>query len=149
MKYRITDESFIPSESTAVRCTPHRVLIVDDNDSVRRVFKRVLHYALPECRTDLAANGTDAVRLFGLNHYSVILMDLRMPMMDGDQAFYEIEQLCIGRGWDIPRVIFCTGYIPSDHVLDRIQHHGERFALLHKPVENRVLIASIRERLAA
>lgn len=149
MKNSMTDEPYIPSDSTAVRCTPHRVLIVDDSDSVRRVFKRVLDYSLPECRTDLAANGAEAVRLFGANHYSVILMDLRMPTMDGDQAFYEIEQLCIARGWVIPRVIFCTGYIPSDHVLDRIEHEGEHYALLHKPVDNKTLVDSIKARLAA
>jgi CheY-like chemotaxis protein len=144
-----TDDYFASWEGKPVRCTPRSVLIVDDNDAIRRVFKRVLDYSLPECHTDIASSGAEAVRMFSLIHYEVVLMDLRMPEMDGDQAFHKIEQLCLARGWVMPKVVFCTGYIPSDHVLDKIHEPGETFALLHKPVDNKTLVSSVRAHLAA
>ena len=144
-----TDEEFMSKYGPAVRCTPRRILIVDDNDSVKRVFQRVLQFSLPECQTDLASNGEEAVRLFGLNHYAVILMDLRMPVLDGESAFHMIEDMCRARKWDEPSVVFCTGYIPSDSILDQVREHSENCCLLHKPVDNKTLVASIKSRLAA
>jgi CheY-like chemotaxis protein len=144
-----TDKEFMGKYGPEVRCTPRRVLIVDDNDSVRRVFKRVLQFSLPECKTDLASNGAQAVRLFGLNHYAVILMDLRMPVLDGESAFRMIEEMCRARNWSEPSVVFCTGYIPSDNILDHIKANSRNCCLLHKPVDNRTLVASIKSRLVA
>ena len=144
-----TEEEFMNDYEPGVRCTPRRVLIVDDNDSVLRVFQRVLQFSLPECKTDLASNGAEAVRLFGLHHYAVILMDLRMPILDGESTFRMIEDMCRSRNWDEPSVVFCSGYIPSDNILDHIRDHSANCCLLHKPVDNRTLVASIRSRLAA
>lgn len=122
---------------------------MDDNDSVRRVFKRVLQFSLPECKTDLASNGAEAVRLFGIHHYAVILMDLRMPTLDGESAFRMIEDMCRSRNWSEPSVVFCTGYIPSDNILDHIRDNSGNCCLLHKPVDNRTLVESIKSRMAA
>ncbi len=132
-----------------IRCTPRSVLIVDDDDSVRRVFKRVLEYALPECRTDLAANGAEAVKLFSLNHYAVILMDMRMPVMDGAVAARRIEEMCLERGWTMPEIIFCTAYTPSEDVMSDLRRHYGRLVMLHKPVDNKTLVSCVKPHLAA
>lgn len=147
-KYNRAEQS-MSNYGPNVRCTPRRVLIVDDNDSVRRVFKRVLQFSLPECKTDVASNGAEAVRLFGLHHHAVILMDLRMPVLDGESSFRMIEDVCRSRRWDEPSVVFCSGYIPSDGILDHIREHSRNCCLLHKPVDNKTLVASIRSRMAA
>lgn len=132
-----------------IRCTPRSVLIVDDDDSVRRVFKRVLDYALPACRTDLASNGSEAVKLFSLNHYAVILMDLRMPVMDGDVAAKRIQEMCLQRGWTMPEIVFCTAYTPSESVIRSLKEHSMHFVMLHKPVDNRTLVTCVKPHLAA
>jgi CheY-like chemotaxis protein len=75
-------------------------------------------------------------------------MDLRMPVMDGRQAFLAVETMCRERGWEMPAVIFCSGYAPPDaivHVVARNPIHQ----ILQKPVSNETLVSAVRSRLKA
>jgi CheY-like chemotaxis protein len=69
-----------------------------------------------------------------------------MPVMDGQFAFGEISKLCADKGWEMPAVVFCTGFAPPDSVMgavDASDHHG----LLLKPVTGEVLVQAVRSRL--
>ncbi len=62
-----------------------RVLLVDDN----RGFRRELRLLLEDCGVEVVAegeNGQEAVELATRADVDVVLMDLRMPVMDGLQA---------------------------------------------------------------
>ena len=62
-----------------------RVLLVDDN----RGFRHELRLLLEDCGVEVVAegeNGQEAVELAGQSDADVVLMDLRMPVMDGLQA---------------------------------------------------------------
>jgi CheY-like chemotaxis protein len=59
---------------------PH-VLVVDDEDGVRRVFSRVLVRA--GFRVTEAADGVAALSLLSANHYDVLLSDINMPTLSG------------------------------------------------------------------
>ena len=74
--------------------TPHEtlhVLVVDDNATNRFVAARVLE--LFGCTSDLAENGAEAVEQVQLARYDLVLMDIKMPVMDGIAASRAIRAL--------------------------------------------------------
>jgi CheY-like chemotaxis protein len=68
-----------------------RVLIADDNVVNQKVATRMLEHMGLEA--DVASNGREAVEMFKLNPYHLILMDCQMPEMDGYAATTEIRLL--------------------------------------------------------
>ena len=68
-----------------------RVLVVDDEELIRMVIKDYLEnegYFVDE-----ASNGQDAISLALKNNYSLIIMDIMMPVMDGFTAVKEIKKI--------------------------------------------------------
>jgi two-component system, response regulator, stage 0 sporulation protein F len=82
---------------------PATVLIVDDEEHIRLLFKEELEdegYTV-----DLASNGLDALDKLKRSAYSVIVLDIKMPGMDGIQTLAEIKKI----NKDQP-VILCSAY---------------------------------------
>ena len=129
-----------------VPCDRCRVLLVDDEASIRFLFHMILSSELGNVRIDLAADGREAVGLFREGHHAVVLMDLHMPVMDGRAAFGSIEELCRSLHWEMPSVVFCTGFACTDAVL-RIVQGSPSHCLLSKPVSSEKLVNTVRERL--
>lgn len=67
-----------------------RVLLVEDNHINQMVAGRFLDKI--DVRFDLAENGEQAIEKIRHNHYSLILMDLQMPVMDGLTATHKIRE---------------------------------------------------------
>ncbi len=67
----------------------NRILIVDDEEGVRRLLYEVARKAGYEVH--LAENGQEAIEKTRLVHPAVILMDIKMPVMDGMEAFEVIH----------------------------------------------------------
>ncbi len=129
-----------------VPCTPGTLLIVDDEKTIQQLFRMIMNSALPQCRVDTVSNGAEAVGRFAEEHHAVILMDLHMPVMDGQQAFLELKRMCESRGWEMPSVVFCTGFIPPDSIREVIARQP-RHALLSKPVTGDKLVDAVKARL--
>jgi two-component system, LytTR family, response regulator AlgR len=83
-----------------------KVLIADDEPLARERLARLVD-ALPgySVLPDMAANGQEALRLIDDLHPDIVLMDIRMPGMDGLQA---AARLCEHN--DAPAVVFCTAH---------------------------------------
>jgi CheY-like chemotaxis protein len=128
-------------------CNPDRILIVDDEAPIRKLFQMILASALPDLNADQARNGIEAVRLFNEQHHGVIMMDLRMPEMDGLQAFFAIQKACQSQTITMPTVIFCTGYVPADEV-NRIVGDNAYHCLIKKPVRSEDVIGAVMSRLS-
>jgi two-component system, cell cycle sensor histidine kinase and response regulator CckA len=136
-------------EAHAVKLAPRnigRILLVDDEKPILKLFQMMIKAALPDREIDTAENGAEAMGLFRDNHHGIVVMDLHMPIMDGQAAFLEIEKLCAEKEWEMPAVIFCTGYVPSDLVHDAVSK-SPYHCLLQKPIRGEVLVDAIKKRL--
>jgi signal transduction histidine kinase/CheY-like chemotaxis protein len=79
-----------PANSFKFAADTCRILVVDDNVVNQKVTCRLLdRWGL---RTDVAANGREAVEIAALVPYGLILMDCQMPEMDGYEATREIRR---------------------------------------------------------
>ena len=87
----------------------NRILIVDDEDNVRRMLSTA--FALQGFETHCANNGRTALHLFADIHPDVVLMDIRMPEMDGIETFERMK----ASAYDVP-VIFLTASGYEDDV---------------------------------
>ena len=67
-----------------------RVLVVDDEEVVRLGYRRVL--STDGFRVMAAGNGAEALDLMAGDRFDVVLLDLRMPGMDGMTVLREIKQ---------------------------------------------------------
>ena len=68
---------------------PYRILLVDDEEIHRTLEKEVLdgpQYAISE-----ASNGEEALALLREQEFDVVLLDKRMPGMDGDELCQRIR----------------------------------------------------------
>lgn len=121
---------------TQVDVEPSRVLLVDDDPTVLRAFRRVLQ-AQHEIVT--ARDGAEALRLVLQGApVDAIICDIGMPKLDGPAFFSELFEL---RPQLMPRVVFCTGGVPNEktqRLLDRLQA-----PLLFKPVAAADLLRAI------
>ena len=59
----------------------HRVLVVDDDEAIRKLISAILRRR--NFVVDTAANGEEALKKLGENHYAIMLLDLMMPRVDG------------------------------------------------------------------
>jgi len=72
------------AQTESIEFLNQKVLVVDDIESNRFLLKEILNiYGL---RFFEAANGKEAIKLASFEHPDIILMDLRMPVMDGYEA---------------------------------------------------------------
>ena len=80
-----------------------KILIVDDEEVVRLSYARTL--SAEDCKVEVAWNGKDALQIMGSNQCDVVLLDLRMPGMDGMTVLKAIKEK-----WPESEVIIITGY---------------------------------------
>ena len=112
------------------------VLVVDDEESVRLVSKKMLEkYG---CTVLTARDGREGVELFKqrAGEIALVLLDLTMPHLDGRQTFKELKAVKPGI-----RVILCSGYGKEDASL-RFQDEGLA-GYLQKPFNYESLTAEI------
>ena len=107
-----------------------KVLIVDDEPPARERLKRLLEEIDSFEVAGEAANGTEAIALAGRLAPDVVLMDIRMPGMDGVEAARHLGQLD-----EPPAIIFITAY--DEYALRAFDTHAVGYLL--KPVRREKL----------
>jgi CheY-like chemotaxis protein len=131
-----------------IPCNDLRILITDDEPFLRKIFRISLLPCFPNCTIDLACNGAEAVQSFQQSHHGVVLMDIEMPIMDGLTAFDSICELCEGKKWIIPDVIFCTGSGLTPSIKMRVEK-DPRHGFIQKPFPVANMRAAVKVRLPA
>jgi DNA-binding NarL/FixJ family response regulator len=110
-----------------------RVALIDDQAMVRAGFRMIL-----ECETDIAvvgeaADGRDAVDLVARARPDVVLMDVRMPHVDGIEATRRVRATA-----DPPHVLVLTTFDLDDYVYPALRAGASGFLLKDAPAEQLV-----------
>ena len=116
---------------------PIRVLVVDDQELVRLGFCVILDAADGIAVVGEAANGEAAVSQVAAHGPDVVLMDIRMPGMDGLEA-----TRLITRGPAGPKVVMLTTFDLDDYVYEALRAGASGFLLKDSPRHD--LIAAVR-----
>jgi NarL family two-component system response regulator YdfI len=116
---------------------PIRILIADDHDVVRDGLRLILESEDDFAVVGEAANGAEAVRLCGELQPQVVLMDLRMPVMDGLTAIRHIRQQQPGIN-----IVILTTYNEDALMIEGLRS-GARSYLL-KDTKRQVLFDTLR-----
>jgi DNA-binding NarL/FixJ family response regulator len=102
-----------------------RVLVVDDQEVVRAGFGALLATQSDFGVVGTAHNGVEAVRLCSAEHPDVVLMDVRMPVMDGIEATRRITESDVDR----PRILMLTTFDLDEYVYDALSAGASGFLL--------------------
>ena len=114
-----------------------RVLVVDDQELVRSGFSVILEAADGIEVVGEAANGEAAVAAVALHHPDVVLMDIRMPGMDGLAA----TRVLTGAE-NPPKIVMLTTFDLDDYVYAALRAGASGFLLKDSPRHD--LIAAVR-----
>ncbi len=123
------------SEATeqCIHFEPARILVVDDIKDNRDLLRE--YFANSAVVTDEATDGAQAVAMSAAHPYDLIIMDIRMPVMDGYEAAKQIKASC-----DVP-IIALTASV-MQHERDRLDVKSFD-GYLRKPVRYRELFLEV------
>jgi len=128
-------------------CDKQRILIADDDKGIRDMFELVLSCDLPECSIDMAANGREVIECFKAGRHGFVVLDIRMPLMDGEETYKEIKKICEADKMELPSFLFCTGF-DAPHGIQNIVSGNPHHCVLLKPVEPDAIVEAIKTRLS-
>jgi len=111
-----------------------KILVVDDESSIRRTLKEILEFEKHD--VDIAANGIDAIDLAKENNYDAILLDIKMPEMDGMEVLDKLQLIN-----EVP-VIMISGHGTIDTAVEAIKKGAYDFIV--KPPDLNHLLISVR-----
>jgi len=110
------------------------ILICDDEPLARERLKRLLA-DVPDCSLIAeCANGKEAIDALAKENADVVLLDIRMPGIDGLETARHISQMSFP-----PAIIFCTAY--DDYALNAFQVHAIDYLL--KPIRKELLMQAL------
>lgn len=111
-----------------------KILLVDDNEDFLDSTKDVLESEGYQVTT--AANGEDAVALAGSQHFNMVLMDIKMPGINGVESFLKMKAQN-----PAVKVILFTAY-SLDDLISRARAEGV-LAILPKPIDMHKLLKAV------
>lgn len=115
-----------------------RILVVDDDDSIRTVLKAILEdegYIV-----DLAENGKEAIEKSNIIFYNMALIDFKLPDMDGTELLGAMKETT-------PKMIkiIITGYPTLQNAVNAVNEHADGYII--KPLNMENLLKTIKKHL--
>lgn len=114
-----------------------KVLIVDDQELLREGLKTILSTQVDIDVVALACNGAVALDYVKSNEVDVVLMDIRMPKMDGVKCTQEIMKLD-----KQVKVLILTTFDDDDYIIDALSYGASGYLL--KDIDGETLIGAVR-----
>jgi two-component system, NtrC family, nitrogen regulation response regulator NtrX len=115
-----------------------KILIVDDEAAIRRSIRDILEFEKYEVVE--ASNGMEALVKVKQKAFDVIILDIKMPQMDGMEALGRLQVIAP----DVP-VIMISGHGDIDTALEAVRKGA--FDYLGKPFDARRLLITVRNAL--
>lgn len=115
---------------------PLRILIAEDNIINQKLIERILHKL--GYQTDTVSDGTQVLKSYVKKEYNVILMDVRMPEMDGFETTHTIRQMEIAQ----PYIIAMTANSMSSDKTECLQNGMNDY--ISKPLSVAEIISSLK-----
>ena len=105
----------------------HKILLVDDDTQFLEATEYMLKYE--DYVVVTAKNGEEAIKKYRESKPDVVLMDLRMPVMNGYDAFFKIKQ-------ENPeaKIVFTSAYAINSDEFEKAKKSG-LYGLLTKPFD--------------
>lgn len=109
-----------------------KILIADDEQSIRRTLREILEFE--KYQVDEAGDGLECLAKIKQETYDVIILDIKMPKMDGMETLEKIQSLAP----DVP-VVMISGHASIDTAVEAVKKGA--FDFISKPPDlNRMLI---------
>jgi two-component system copper resistance phosphate regulon response regulator CusR len=119
-----------------------RILVIDDEPLILRLIKKALE--MEGCLVDIAMTGAEGVKLAWETQYQIVLVDLEVPDMKGEEILEEINKIPLSAR---PVKIILTGKINlKDH---SAYQKFNVFDILYKPFHLPQLYACVKSALKA
>lgn len=116
-----------------------RILIVDDDESIRTVLATILEEEKYE--VDTAQNGEDAIEKTKTQFFNLALIDIRLPDMEGTELLTRMKET-------IPKMrkIIVTGYPSLQNAIEAVNKGADAYVM--KPFDMAKVLKTIKEQLA-
>lgn len=111
-----------------------KILVVDDEKSIRSTLREILEYEKYE--VDEAAEGQEALEKAKNSRYDVILLDIKMPHMDGIEVLEHLMKFT-----DVP-VVMISGHGTVETVVEAVKKGA--YDYITKPLDLNRLLVTIR-----
>lgn len=86
------------------------LLIVEDNDELRKIYKTIMDFAFPDYSYELTENGQLAFNAFKADpSFKLVITDMNMPDVTGMKLFQMICALCEEENISLPGFLFVSG----------------------------------------
>lgn len=119
-----------------------RVLVAEDNASSRHIIKKML--MMEGVQVTAVENGLEALRAYEDQEFDLVIMDVRMPKMDGVTAIRKIRATTKDQARPTPILVLTAYAMQEDH--DRVINAGAD-AHLGKPYQRKELLAKVQQLL--
>ena len=114
------------------------VLVIDDDEDIRKSF--VLGLEELTYHVDTASSGQEGLEKEKTKHYDLILLDLKMPDMDGTEVLKRIRK----RNKEIPIYIVTAFYKEFTDELTPIKKEGLAYEILKKPLSSKQIQLAVK-----
>lgn len=113
-----------------------KCVIADDSRVIRMLLSKImanLGFDVVE-----AEDGEEVVEAVGLNEPAVVIMDWRLPVLDGIDALYKIRSL---KKIPQPKIMFCSSITDPDKIDDALSGGADDYIM--KPFDEEIIISKL------
>ncbi len=113
-----------------------KCVIADDSRIIRMLLSKImtnLGFEVIE-----AEDGEEVVEMVELNEPSIVIMDWRLPVLDGIDALYKIRSL---KNIEQPKVMFCSSIIDVEKIKEALNGGADDYVM--KPFDEEIIISKL------